>query len=157
MLRFFLILSVFLLAGDYLTGGAKAVEIRSPECQKLFRKWEREVGYKAFALSENGRSCGWGGAYKTARLAKARALKECRVKSRNCYIFRQAHVVGIASKECKKTYKQFRKFKQHRSFAVSASGIYCGVSFGYASTKAAVKRALKECRTRKAGKCYVYE
>lgn len=157
MLRLFLILSVFLLAGDYLTGGANAVEIRSAGCQKLFKKWNRQVGYKAFALSENGRSCGWSAAFKTARLAKARALKECHAKGRNCYIYRQAHVVGIASKECKKAYKKFRKSRQHRSFAVSASGISCGRSFGYASSKTAVKRALKECRKQEPGKCYVYE
>lgn len=157
MLKYVLVFSMFLFVDDWLVTDASAVEIRGPNCQKLYRKWKREVGYKAFALSENGRSCGWSSAFKSERLAAARALKECKTNAGNCYIYRQAHVVGIASRECKKAYKKFRRRNRHRAFAVSASGVFCGSSWGYDTSKAAVDRALKECGKRKVGKCFVYK
>ncbi len=68
---------------------ADAQRIRNPECRSLYKMWRGLAGYKSFAISRNGRVCGYSYGFNTPRRANRRALRECRVRSggRRCFVY----------------------------------------------------------------------
>jgi hypothetical protein len=58
----------------------------SRECLKLFKPWQRNGGYGAFATSPNG-SCGWASDFATPKEARRAALSACRkTNAKSCAI-----------------------------------------------------------------------
>jgi len=56
----------------------EAAEIKSGVCKRAYKDYKRKKGFKAFALSGNGESCGYWFKANSASEAKRKALKECR-------------------------------------------------------------------------------
>ena len=83
-IKYLLIVTVLIVTNVSfrLDAEAKTPKIRSAECRKLFSNYKRMPTYKAFALSANGKGCGWSNGYASKRDAINSAIGWCK-KSRN--------------------------------------------------------------------------
>jgi len=88
--RIYLFVGIILIATNFnsqLHAETKTPNIRSSECKKLFSDYQHMPTYKAFALSADGRHCGWSKGYVTKTEAINTAMGWCeKSKGKECRI-----------------------------------------------------------------------
>lgn len=81
-------------SNDVISSIASGVGIiRSNECVELFRKFERKGENKAFAITPDGKTCGWSADYPTTNAATETAKSYCASEGRgNCRVYLEYNI-----------------------------------------------------------------
>lgn len=155
MLNYLVALSVVVSAICISSGPVSAIDISSSACRSSYKKYQRDLGYKAFALSKDKRSCGHSFRYPSRRTAAKRALSECRKHKTDCTIAHEALKKGVGTNLCRKSLGKFRGRPGHKAFAAATSG-GCGAAWNRRSRHVAIKDALSFCKkSNPRSKCFV--
>lgn len=157
MLRFLIVFSFAVSAYLITSDPVWAIDIRSNVCRASFKKFQSDIGYKAFALSKNKRHCGRSFYHPSKRSAAKRALSECRKVAHDCAIAQESLKLGVGTEFCKKSLRNFRKRQGYKAFAVSSSG-GCGFAWDRRSQHDAIRGALSNCRKDKSRPtCFIFK
>ncbi len=131
---------------------APSQQIKSDACRKSFAEFKTKGVIGAFAITGDGKSCGSAWNYGTQKLARDRAIVECKKQGTGCHVIVQTNPARLPTGEnCKKDFAKFKGKAGFKAFALSGSGQACGWSSNYGSKREARKRALLECRKNQKG------
>lgn len=156
MLNYLVAFTVAVSAVCISSDPVSALDIRSSGCKSIYKKYQKFVGYKAFALSKDRRGCGHGSRYASKQGAAKRAMEECRkTKLSGCKIVHEALNKDVATDPCRKNLRKFQNWPGRKAFAVATSG-GCGYSWDGRSRHSAIRSALSACREHNPrSKCFV--
>ena len=135
----------------------KAVEqIKSDACKKLFREYRKKGPIRAFAISSNGLTCGSAWNYETKKLASSTSIDSCTKQGgTGCHVIEVSNPAkSPQSAECRKPYKEWKRKRGFKAFAISGSGQACGWGTNYSNRKDAINNALRQCRKNRKG-CHI--